>query len=172
MKKRLLICWFASAVACAFSAQAQTIFERATITLQPAPIESQDASQPPLPAREPVVYEIELRSEEALRLEYIHALNSLTATNGVMITLTKPQHLALPALRVYTPVDVLFIAADGRVLQILPNITLGEMSETVEAAEPVKAFLFLKAGQAAARAIHPRDRVIGAVFAAPLPIQQ
>lgn len=176
MKKRLLICWFASAWVAALPvvASAQMIYERRQITIQPAPQEQTDdaVKAKPLPPREPAMYDIELRGEDALKLEYIHTLNTLTPTNGVMIALSAPAMVPLPVMNVYIPVDVLFIADDGTIVQIMPSVTLGEMTQSVEAKSPIKAFLFLKAGQAAARAITPRDVVHGAMFNLPPTVQQ
>lgn len=155
-------------------AHAEMIYERKRVTIYPALSELAESSvnEKPLPPREPVVYDIELRGEDALRLEYIHALNILTPTNGVMIALNAPAMLPLPSMNVFTPVDVLFIADDGTILQIMPNVTLGELTENAEAKSPIKAFLFLKAGQVAARAISPRDRARGSMFNRPLTIQE
>lgn len=176
MKKHLLICWCVSAFACALPllAQAQMIFEHKKVTIQPTATEQAqaDPKAAPLPPREPATYDIELRGEDGLKLEYIHALNTLTPTNGVMIALNTPAILPLPAFTDYTPVDVLFIAGDGTILQIMPNLTLAEMTQSVAAKEPVKAFLFLKAGQVAARAIAPRDVAHGSMFNLPPTIQQ
>jgi uncharacterized membrane protein (UPF0127 family) len=167
MFKKFLILAFASAalLCVARPTLAQTsslIFERAKIEIE-APLPSIDTKE--LTLLHPTLqYDIELRSEEALRLEYIHTLNTLTAESGVMIALDSPAIAALPRMSVYTPVDALLINEEGVVLQIVPRITLGEMNAPIGAQEPIKAILFLKAGEAAARGIRPKDRVLGRMF--------
>lgn len=145
------------------------IFERTDIRIDPAPIAAEGEATL---LREPTRYNIELRSEDALRLEYIHTLNTLTDDTGVMILFASPVMAPLPALQVFTPVDALFVAEDGTILQILPNVALGDMTQDVMAREPVKAFLFLKAGQVAARFLQPRDSVAGSMFTPAPPVMQ
>lgn len=138
------------------------IFERTAIRIEsPAPREKDTT---PKPTHPPITLDVEVRPEDALKLEYIHTLNTLSDTSGVMIAFTAPSMVALPILKVYTPVDALFISDNGTVTQILPNVVLGELNQQIMAHEPVKAFLFLKAGLAATQGIRPRDVVAGSMF--------
>ena len=137
-------------------AQAQVtplIFERETVHIDS-----------PKSEHAPLNFDVEVRPEDALRLEYIHTLNALTDTTGVMIAFTAPSVIGLPSLKVMTPVDALFITADGTISQILPNVVLADMAQEIVAKAPVKAFLFLKAGTVAAVGIHPQDVVVGRKF--------
>lgn len=144
------------------SAQTALIFERSRIHIEsPAPNEKDKNPKPPHVS---LVYDIELRGEDALKLEYIHTLNTLTPESGVMIALDGPAMLPVPPMKVYTPVDILFITESGTIVQILPNIVMGEMTQTLQAKVPVKALLFLKAGEAIERGMHPRDYVVGSMF--------
>lgn len=156
-------------------AAAQMVFERAKIRIDPAAPpapKTNEESDPPLPQRESIILEVEMRSEDALRLEYIHELNTLTPDTGVLIALNSPSIMPLPAMQVFTPVDALFVDEEGAIVQILPNVVLGEMSRSIAARSPIKAFVFLKAGQAAARAIRPHDIVTGSSFNPPPPVQE
>jgi hypothetical protein len=140
------------------------IFERADIRIDSPAFNPEDKNAKPPHA--PVKLEIELRGEDALTLEYIHTLNTLDGTHGVMIAFNSPAIAALPAMKVYTPVDVLFVADDGTLLQISPSIVLGEMTQTIQ------AFLFMQSGAAAAYGLHPRDTVTGHMFFPPAPSQE
>ncbi len=146
------------------------IFERTEIRIEPAPALAREGEATLL--RPTTSYDIELRSEEALRLEYIHTLNELSDMTGVMIMFSAPTIAPLPALQVFTPVDALFVAEDGTILQILPNVALAEMTQDIMAREPVKAFLFLKAGTVAAKMLQPHDTVLGSMFMAAPPVMQ
>lgn len=134
------------------------IFERTSVR-----IESPTAAAPQ-EARAPITFSIEVRPEDAMRLEYIHTLNTLTDNSGVMIAFTAPSLVALPMMKVYAPVDALFVDNTGKILQILPKVVLGEMAQEVLAPQPVKAFLFLKSGTAAAQSIRPGDIITGPMF--------
>jgi uncharacterized membrane protein (UPF0127 family) len=157
---------------CASAAFAQPlIFERSDIR-----IEARDDlvahETEALPRREPVTYSVEIRPQTALVLEYIHALNILTPETGVMIVMDTPEQIRLPLMKVYTPVDALFITREGVITQIAPNVTLGTLSDEIMSREPVQAVLFLKQGQAKVRALRPRDVVIGESFAQPPEIME
>lgn len=144
-------------------AQSAVLFAREDIVIEPAA---------PPPAREgeavivrhPVPLNVEVRTAEALRLEYIHTLNTLTAGTGVMIILPAPSAAALPYMKVPTPVDAVLIMEDGTITQIVPHVLLSDVAQVVVAREPIQAFLFLKDGQAAAHRIRPRDMVTGSMF--------
>lgn len=114
--------------------------------------------------RPTIPYSMEVRSSEALRLDYIHTLNTLTETTGVVITLAQPASMPLPYLKVPTPVDALFVTADGRITQVLPGVVLGNVSQVATPREPIRAFVFLKNGQAAARGIRPGATIAGSMF--------
>lgn len=141
------------------------IFERAAVRIDPVLYEGENP-------REYTLYDVEVRSEEALRLEYIHTLNTLTDSTGVAIVFTAPTMVGLPNMQVFTPVDALFVAENGMILQIYPNVVLGEMEQEVLAKEPVKAFVFLAAGQVAARKIHPKDIMVGPMFITSPPVME
>lgn len=171
---KLLAAWLL--VPAPLFAQSALIFERANIRIEsPAPnVADENVKQPakqPVP-HEPAKFNVEVRGEEALRLEYIHTLNTLDDDSGVLITFANPALVSLPAMKVYTPVDVLFIAEDGELLLILPAVTLGEITQNLGAKAPVKAILFLKKGEALARGLHPHDQVIGSMFQTPQAVQK
>jgi uncharacterized membrane protein (UPF0127 family) len=139
-------------------AQSSLIFERAQIHIEsPAPNDKIKNQKPPHVS---LVYDVEVRPEDALKLEYIHALNTLTDESGVMITLDAPSSIVLPAMKVYTAVDMLFLDEMGTVLQIMPKLVLSELTQPLRTRMPVKAILFLKEGDTAARGIHPQDIVM------------
>lgn len=162
----------ASALLLAVPVAAQPlIFERAQIRIDPvatAPATEGEAAAP----RIPISYDVEVRSEDALKLEYIHTLNTLTDTTGVAISFTTPSVVALPRMQVFTPVDALFVAEDGTILQIYPDVVLAELEQEVYAKDPVKAFVFLKGGEVAARHIMPKDIISGSMFYPAPPVMQ
>lgn len=149
-------------------AQAQVnpiIFERSPMRVMPAQVKDQ-------PPRDPVDYNVEVRSEEALQLEYIHTLNTLADNTGVVIVFNGPSMVALPRMQVFTPVDALFVAEDGTIVQIYPDVTLGQLEQDVYAKDPVRAFVFLKAGQVAAHKILPHDVIEGSMFTPAPPVME
>lgn len=170
-------CSFIAVILFAATAQAQVtplIFERENIRIESPPARNpSDYKEVPVAlSHVPLSFDTEIRPEDALRLEYIHTLNNLTDTSAVMIAFTAPSVVPLPAMQVPTAVDALFVTSDGTITQILPNVVLADLTQEIVAKAPVKAFLFLKAGTVAAKAIQPGDTVIGKRFAAKPPILQ
>lgn len=148
------------------------IFERSEIRIDPVAVAPAatvgEANIPRIPVR----YDVEVRSEEALQLEYIHTLNTLADTGGVAITFAAPSIAALPRMQVFAPVDALFVAEDGTIMQIYPDVVLAELTQDVYAKDPIKAFVFLKAGEVAARHILPKDIIAGPMFYPAPPVMQ
>ena len=152
---------------------APIIFQRESIRILPTapekPTEQTTEASPqntiPNP-RFPIVYSVEIRDERALGFDYIHALNQLNTTNGVLIFFSAPTVTPLPRFQIHKPVDVLFINEQGVILEILPNHIPGEQTQDILANEPVKAWLYIMAGQVAARDIRPHDTVQGNIFTA------
>jgi uncharacterized membrane protein (UPF0127 family) len=172
MKFLRLLLWSSLLLAApALAQQSGLTFARADIQIHPAtPAPAKDGEM--VMVRPSLTYNVEVRSQDALRLEYIHTLNTLTDNTGVMITFNHPSNVSLPYMQVPTPVDALFVGSDGTVLQIVPNAILSNISAPISATEPVKAFLFLKAGQATARFIKPRDTITGNMFTPAPSLQQ
>lgn len=125
-----------------------------------------------VPAHPPLTFNAEVRSEDALRLEYIHTLNNLTDDGAVIVALTSPSIMSLPALRVPTPVDTLFVDNNGMVVQILPNTVLADLTREIAAKTPIKAFMFLKAGAAQSWKIKPKDVITASPFNPAPPVME
>ncbi len=148
------------------------VFERADIRIDPVaivPIKPGDAQAA---QRVPIAYNVEVRGEDAMKLEYIHTLNTLNDTTGVGIAFDAPSLAALPRMQVFTAVDALYVAEDGTIMQIYPDVVLAELSQDIFSKEPIKAFVFLKAGEVDARGIMPKDIISGPMFYASPPMMQ
>ncbi len=167
--------WLAAAllaiVTVSAPATAQVIFQREKLTISPPPVtkvsKEEDEKEMPRddePTRTPQEFSVEVRGEDALNLEYIHTLNDLKSNDGVLIGFNVPSIVSVPQMKVYTPVDVLFIDEDGIVLQILPKVVPAEINRDIAAAQPVNAFLYIRAGEAKARDIRPKDVVSHGLF--------
>ena len=162
------------------------IFEREVITIMPH-AEPEPAAAPPAPAdpaiikapeeapkapRAPMSFNVEVRPEDALKLEYIQALTQLNDTNGVMIAFGAPTIAPLPYFRVQQATDVLFVDDAGMILQIYPGHVPMDISREIYADKPIKALIYLKEGTVKARDIRPRDVVQSRVFNPPPPLLQ
>lgn len=147
------------------------IFERENIRIE-SPAGAPAADGKPRATHAPLTFDVEVRPEDALRLEYIHTLNALADNSGVVIAFAAPTIVSLPALKVPTPVDTLFVAENGMIIQILPNTVLADLTQEIVAHKPIKAFVFLKAGTVKAQEIKPQDIIRGSTFSAAPPVME
>ncbi len=108
---------------------------------------------------DPLVFNIEVRGERAMRLEGITSLTRLQDDTGVMIMFGAPIDLPQMKLNIYTPVDALMVDEEGTIFQIMPELILGHMAEDVPNRKPVLAFLYLKSGICAEKGIRPGSRI-------------
>jgi uncharacterized membrane protein (UPF0127 family) len=147
------------------SATSPLVFTREVVRVIPAaPPASDTAESPP---RQPLEYLLEMRDERALQLEEMHSLTQLKETTGVMLYFQQPMALALPKLNVSAELDVLFVNEQGTIMQMLPGHVPIQSHASLIAELPVKAWIYLDAGQIAARDIRPGDRVEASIFTPP-----
>lgn len=145
-------------------ANSPVVFQRDSIRFLPAASvqvieegETEESEAPP--TREAFDIKVEIRPQDALRLEWIHTLNKLGEDEGVMIVLNEAMQLPLMPLQVFTPVDVVVADARGLVSQLIPNVVLATLNEDIVANRPTRAFIYLRAGSIDAYGILPNDRI-------------
>ena len=164
MRYRPILKWISvSLLLVAGAAKADMVFQLAPIRIEPV-IRATSTDSNAVEVRSVSNYTVEVRGQDALRFDSIKSLNTLTDTTGVLIAFNAPSTAPLPLFRDFTPLDVALIAEDGTILKTAANVVLGEMAAPIASDDPVKAFLFLKAGQLAARNILERDMVRGSMF--------
>ena len=82
---------------------------------------------------------------------------------GMLFDFHQEQRVAFWMKNTPLPLDMLFIKADGTVSSIEPN-AIPYSTDTIPAAEPVRAVLEINGGQAHALGIKPGDRVRSMIF--------
>ncbi len=160
------------AAPCMAAASNSLVFQRDTITIEPAAPAADEAAaedvgeaaQPPPAARQAVTINAQLRSDQALRLEWVHSLSGLSGNEAMMILFDPPAQQDLMPMNIYVPVDVLFVDKQGTITQIAPNLTLAQLQAQIAVAEPLRAWLFLAGGAAERLDIRPRDRLRHPLF--------
>ena len=102
------------------------------------------------------------REERALGLMFRRSLDS---DRGMLFDYRRTQAAGMWMKNTYLPLDMLFIAADGRVVNISENTVPGSL-DTVASDGPVRAVLELNAGTVARLGIAPGDRIVHRIFGA------
>ena len=88
---------------------------------------------------------------------------SLEADRGMLFDYRAERPAAMWMKNTEVPLDMLFIAADGRVVNIAENAVPGSL-ETIASDGPVRAVLEIGAGTVARLGIAPADRVVHRIF--------
>lgn len=87
---------------------------------------------------------------------------------GMLFDFTPPRLVSMWMKNTYIPLDILFIDETGKIVNIAAN-TMPHSLASVRSAGPVLAALELNAGTAEKLGIAPGDRVVHALFPAPVP---
>src|SRR5579862_3129379 len=88
---------------------------------------------------------------------------SLAPDSGMLFDFGAPTPAMMWMKNTLIPLDMLFVAADGHVVNIAER-TVPQSLATVGAAAPVRAVIELNGGTAQRLGIHPGDRVIFPIF--------
>lgn len=110
-------------------------------------------------------FEVEVRDGRLLYGQHgWFNLTSYDDNKGVLMAFERPVRTPIIPSNQYAPVDILFLDAEGKVIQIVPNIQLAELRQELMPASPVLAFLFLRAGICEKLVITPGDVVEYEIF--------
>jgi uncharacterized membrane protein (UPF0127 family) len=108
--------------------------------------------------------EVNIRPEQFLKQPGVFNLQPFTDVAGLLILLDEPRNDALQPNNIYAAVDVLFLAPDGKILQIAPSITPSDLEEAISSNTPSFALLFIGSGQSEKQDIRPGDMAEHTMF--------
>jgi hypothetical protein len=150
--RRRLIAWFAAAVllhACAASAQQPVSFPVSEIFIDSGGKRHR--------------FTVELADNDARRTLGLMHRSVLPADAGMLFDFKADQVAAMWMRNTRIPLDMLFIARDGRIVNIAER-TVPFSEQSVFSDGPVRAVLELNGGTTARLGIKPGDRVIHPIF--------
>jgi uncharacterized membrane protein (UPF0127 family) len=110
-----------------------------------------------------VDFTVELAVTTAQRAQGLMYRRKLARDAGMLFDYGQTQRAAMWMKNTYIPLDMLFIAEDGRVVRIAER-TIPHSLAVIGSGEPVRAVLELKGGSAAHLGIKPGDRVRHELF--------
>lgn len=150
------------------------LYTRETLTIQrAAQPQPWQEGQPPKEhiqeqAASGVTFDVEVRDAKSFysQKDWFN-LSGPTDDSGVLLVFAQPGKSPIIASKQYAPLDILFIDAQGRVTQIVPNILLSNLGQQIVPQNPVLAFLFLKGQTCQRLGINPGDIVNYKIFSQP-----
>ncbi len=110
-----------------------------------------------------VRFKVEVVADDASRERGLMFRKSLAPDAGMLFDFITPRPVTFWMKNTYIPLDMLFIAPDGRILNIAAQAT--PLNETpIPSAGPVRGVLEIGGGRAEALGIEPGDRVEHRIF--------
>ncbi len=108
-------------------------------------------------------FTVELASTDEERSEGLMYRTALAPDAGMLFDFKESETVAMWMENTYIPLDMLFIAEDGRIVRVAER-TVPLSRTPISSGEPVLAVLELASGTAARLDIKPGDRVIHPIF--------
>lgn len=108
-------------------------------------------------------FTVEMALDAAQRAQGLQFRETLAAHAGMLFDYERSQPVTMWMKNTLVPLDMLFISADGRVVNIAAD-TVPKSLAPISSAGPVRAVLEVNAGTAARLGIEPGDRVIHPIF--------
>ncbi len=110
-----------------------------------------------------VHFSVEVVDSEATRERGLMFRKSMAPNAGMLFDFVRPQQVSFWMKNTYIPLDMLFIAQDGAILNIAERTT--PFSETpVPSAGPIRGVLEINGGRSAELGIAPGDKVRHRIF--------
>ena len=113
-----------------------------------------------------VTFEAEIADDDAERSRGLMFRRSMQEHEAMLFIWSSPYEVGMWMRNTYIPLDMLFIAADGRIVHIARE-TVPHSLDVISAGRDVLAVLEISGGAAARLGIAPGDQVRHRLFAAP-----
>ena len=108
-------------------------------------------------------FSVEIAQTEAERSKGLMYRKELPEGQGMLFDFQRDQDVAMWMQNTYIPLDMIFIAGDGRIVNIAEN-TVPLSTRIVSSARPVRAVLEVIGGTTRKLGIAPGDRVAYPIF--------
>jgi uncharacterized membrane protein (UPF0127 family) len=116
-----------------------------------------------LAASGPVVFQVEIADTDASREQGLMFRKNLGPNKGMLFDFKRPQQAAFWMKNTLIPLDILYIAADGRIVSIARN-AVPHSEVPIPSGGVVLGVLEIAGGRAAQLGIYPGDRVKHRIF--------
>lgn len=108
-------------------------------------------------------FDVELAETPAQQAQGLMYREKMAADAGMLFTYDRLQPASFWMKNTLIPLDMIFIASDGRIVNIHAN-AVPQSLDAVNSAGPVKGILEINGGMSARLGIHPGDRVVHPAF--------
>ena len=114
-------------------------------------------------AKERHAFSVEVARSTQQQAQGLMYRRDMAADHGMLFDYNPPRRVAMWMKNTFLPLDMLFIAFDGRVARIAQR-TLPQSLDMIDSAGPVRGVLELNAGTVARLGIAVGDRVVHPIF--------
>lgn len=114
---------------------------------------------------QPAAFQVELADDDAARQQGLMFRRSMAPDNGMLFDFRQEKEAYFWMRNTYIPLDMIFIAGDGRIVAVATNTKPLDESP-VGPGVPVRAVLELNAGRAEALGVRPGQMVRHRIFPA------
>ena len=108
-------------------------------------------------------FTVELAMTPAQQAQGLMFRRAMPAERGMLFVYASPRRTSMWMKNTFIPLDMLFIAADGRIVKVVER-TVPRSLAAISSEEVVLAVLELNAGTASRLGIAPGDRVLHSAF--------
>ncbi|QCN94251.1 DUF192 domain-containing protein [Azospirillum argentinense] len=108
-------------------------------------------------------FDVELAETPAQQAQGLMFREKMAADAGMLFIYDRPQPASFWMKNTLIPLDMIFIGADGRIVNIHAN-AVPQSLDAVNSAGPVKGILEINGGMSARLGIRPGDRVVHSTF--------
>ncbi|MGQ9371742.1 DUF192 domain-containing protein [Azospirillum sp. A39] len=149
---KVLVFWLSavSAVSAATPAAALEAFERSSLVIETA-------------AGGAYRFDVEVATTPAQQAQGLMFRERMAPDAGMLFVYGQPQPAAFWMKNTLIPLDMLFVGADGRIVNIHER-AVPQSLDAIRSAGPVKGIVEINGGMSARLGIRPGDRVVHPVF--------
>lgn len=94
-------------------------------------------------------------------------MTSHSDNTGLMLVFPEPTTMPIVRSSQYSPVDILSVDKQGKIIQIVPNILLSELEDNIIPQSPILAYIFLRGNLCQETFINVGDEVEYSIFKKP-----
>ena len=156
----------------AYAVETPLVYARSSLKILPLAPEVKEGETPP-PAPEPIIIDVEIRPNGVFEQPGMYFTRTLREDEVYLQPFAPGAYPSIAAANVYTPLDVVVINNEGKVVKLFPSLVLHDLAQPIMLQQDHRAILFMAEGNAKNLALQPGAQVSHPLFAPqPKPLEE